>query len=385
MNAHTAIATAHAVYAPSAAHRWAMEGGCTASAEAIAALGEQEEGEEAAEGTEAHNEIERILGQFNGTIAEPAAIRQAARDLMNVDHPAAFGVALTLDYVAKLPRGRVWIEQRVRLTDEIWGRCDVAHWHEESGVLTIVDYKNGHVGVDAEENEQLRIYAAGSIFTHHLPVRWVRYAVVQPNDFRPVPRVKQWYEGAVSLYAFANRVAAIPFEPKTFVAGTQCTYCPLFGRCPASRDLLRDVSALIAGLMTPDQVSPAQRALFMACEKPIKDAFEAARKHWGKAALAGQAIPGMKVVTATKNRAWSNPVAARALVLEKLGADALDLPTPAQAIERGLDEATVKAMAPRPDGSPVLAFANDKRTDWKPKTVSDMFGAAVRNLNLKEA
>jgi hypothetical protein len=31
-----------------------MEGGCSASAEAIAHLGEQEEGEEAAEGTEAH-------------------------------------------------------------------------------------------------------------------------------------------------------------------------------------------------------------------------------------------------------------------------------------------------------------------------------------------
>jgi hypothetical protein len=381
MNAHTTVATAHAVYAPSAAHRWAMEGGCTASAEAIAALGEQEEGEEAAEGTEAHNEIERVLGPL-------AEYGLAELDEQSREHPAAYGIALVFDYVRRLMRrndDRIWVEQRVRLTDEIWGRCDVAHWSPSTGVLTIVDYKNGYVGVDAEENEQLRIYAAGSIYTHNLPAVWIRYVVVQPNDFRPVPRVKQWYEPVAALFAFAQRVAAIPFGPKTFVAGTQCTYCPLFGRCPASRDLLRDVSALVAGLMTPDQVSPAQRALFMACEKPIKDAFEAARKHWGKAALAGQAIPGMKVVTAKKNRAWSNPVAARALVLEKLGVDALDLPTPAQAIERGLDEATVKAMAPRPDGSPVLAFANDKRTDWKPKTVSDMFGAAVRNLNLKEA
>jgi hypothetical protein len=87
------------------------------------------------------------------------------------------------------------------------------------------------------------------------------------------------------------------------------------------------------------------------------------------------------MVESQKHRAWSNPKAARALVLEKLGADGLDVPTPAQAIERGIDEATVKAMAPRPPGSPVLAFANDKRPDWKPKTVSDMFGAAVKALN----
>jgi hypothetical protein len=37
---------------------------------------------------------------------------------------------------------------------------------------------------------------------------------------------------AASLFAFAQRVAAIPHGPKNFVAGTQCTYCPLFGRCP---------------------------------------------------------------------------------------------------------------------------------------------------------
>lgn len=376
MNAPANISTAHAVYAPSAAHRWAMEGGCSASAEAIAHLGEQEEGEEAAEGTEAHNEIERVLGPL-------AEYGLAELDEQSREHPAAYGIALVFDYVRKLMRhndDQIWIEQRVRLTDEIWGRCDVAHWSPQTGVLTIVDYKNGHVGVDVEENEQLRIYAAGSIFTHHLPVRWVRYAVVQPNDFRPVPRVKQWYENAVSLYAFANRVAAIPFGPKQFVAGTQCTYCPLFGRCPASRDLLRDVTALVAGLMTPDQVTPAQRALFIACKKPIADAFKNAEKAWSTMVLGGQAIPGMKVVESQTHRAWSNPVAARALVLEKLGADGLNLPTPAQAIERGIDEATVNALASKPPGAPTLAFTNDKRPDWQPKTVSSMFGAAVKGL-----
>jgi hypothetical protein len=395
MNAPANITAAHAVYAPSAAHRWAMEDGCTASAEAIAALGEQEEGEEAIEGQEAHTEIERVLGPL-------AEYGLAELDDESREHPAAYGIALVFDFVRRLMRhmsDQVWIEQRVRLTDEIWGRCDVAHWSPATGVLTIVDYKNGYVGVDAKENEQLRIYAAAAIYTHNLPVKWIRYVVVQPNDFRPVPRVKQWYESAQSLFVFAQRVAAIPhllpWEPgeatngasgppldpkkyKRFVAGTQCTYCPLFGRCPASRDLLRDVSALVAGLMTPDQVSPAQRALFIACAKPIKDAFEAASKAWAKSALAGAEIPGMKVVTGLKHRAWSNPVAARAFILEKLGADALDLPTPAQAIERGLDEATVNAMAPQPDGPPVLAFANDKRPDWKSKSVSDMFGAAVR-------
>jgi hypothetical protein len=47
MTIHTDPNAAHAVFAPSSADRWIP---CTASAEAIARLPEQEEGEEAAEG-----------------------------------------------------------------------------------------------------------------------------------------------------------------------------------------------------------------------------------------------------------------------------------------------------------------------------------------------
>lgn len=364
MNAHIDETAQHACYAPSSAHRWTQ---CTASATAIAALGEQEEGEEAAEGTRAHDEIERCLGAAahfsNGMQPLP----------VNPDHPAAFGVALVLDYVRQLPPGRLWVEQRVRLTDQIWGRCDVAHWDDATGILTIVDYKNGHVGVDAEENEQLRIYAAGSIYTHNLPAKWIRYVVVQPRDFRPVPPVKQWHESADDLFAFATKTAAIPYGPLTFVAGEQCTYCPLFGICSASRDLLANVGALVAGLMTADQVTPAQRALFLACKKPIADAFKNAEKIWQKEALQGAAAPGLKVVTSQGHKAWSDPEAARALVLERLGPSGLDVPTPAQAIERGIPADVVNPMAPRPSGGPVLAFESDKRPEWKARTGAEMF------------
>ena len=180
----------HAIYAPSSAHRWID---CTASASGIAALGEQEPGVEAIEGTAAHEELERILSKSG----EP-----------DPDHPAAYGIALAIDYVRQLPPGRMYVEQRVRLTDHIWGRCDVAHWHEESATLTILDLKNGFVNVEAEQNPQLRIYAAGSIYTYKLPAKHIRYVVVQPNSFLPVPRVKQWVESADDLFRFAERVPA---------------------------------------------------------------------------------------------------------------------------------------------------------------------------------
>ena len=165
----------HAIYSPSSAHRWTQ---CTASAEAIAKLPPQEEGEAAKEGTEAHEELERVL---KGGAPDP-------------EHPAAYIVSLTVNYVRQLPPGELWVEQRVELTKHIWGRCDVAHYDPASQTLTVVDMKNGFVGVDAKDNEQLMIYAAASVFTHNLSAKYFRLVVVQPRDFRPGPRVKQYPE-----------------------------------------------------------------------------------------------------------------------------------------------------------------------------------------------
>jgi hypothetical protein len=357
---------AHAIYAPSSAHRWSI---CTASAPALAALPEQEEGEEAAEGTEAHEEIERILGPWassNYTVPPGA---------LDPDHPAAYGIALLIDYVRKLPGGRLWVEQRVRLTDDIWGRCDVAHWHEESATLTIVDYKNGYVDVDAVKNEQLRIYGASSIYTHKLPAKWVRYVVVQPNSFMPVPRVKQWIESSDALFAFANEVAkvpALPLDQRKFVFGSaQCRDCRMFGLCPPTKDLLLHLSTALN--KPAEEVTPEKAGLFLAAEKPIEHWFKALYKSTTKAALGGASVPGMKVVTSTKHREWKDTAAARDAVVAAYGVVALSPPTPAQAEKLGMPEADVTKLSHKPDGGPALAFESDKRPAFVRKTGAEMF------------
>lgn len=344
---------AHACYAPSSAHRWTV---CTASAEAIAKLPEQEEGEAAAKGTAAHSELERVLA---GGEPDP-------------DHPSAYGVALAVSFVKQLPPGKLWVEQRVALTEQIWGRTDVSHFSEADGVLTIIDLKDGFVDVDVVENEQERIYAAASMFTHNLPVKWIRYVIVQPNSIVPGPRVKQWSESAESLYAWATKVATIPAGPKEFVTGEQCKYCPLFGRCPASQDVLTKLSVMLAN--PADAVPMEQRAIFKACEKPISDWFKSADKAWTKDALSGRVAPGMKLVTTTTRRAWKDEAAARRAVMEKLGPDALDPPTPAQAEKLGLD---ISELASAPDGGPVLAFESDRRKPWAVKSAAEMFAGVT--------
>jgi len=101
----------------SSMHRWRR---CTASAEAIARLPQQEEGDAAKKGTAAHEELERVL--VSGAEVDP-------------DHASAYGVALAVAYLRGLPAGQTWIEERVRLTDDIWGRTDVLHWDEAGATL----------------------------------------------------------------------------------------------------------------------------------------------------------------------------------------------------------------------------------------------------------
>lgn len=364
----------HAVYAPSSAHRWMR---CTASATAIAKIGgdgwDLSNGA-AEEGTAAHEEIERCLVQLDETWRAKWGETGSVLSV-TADHPAAYGVSLLIDYVRQLPPGRLWIEQRVRLTDEIWGRCDVAHWDEAAETLTIVDFKNGFVNVEAEENEQLMIYAAASIYTHNLPAKWIRLVVVQPNSFLPVPRVKQWICGAADLYAFASRAAEIPGGTLTFTAGEHCRYCPMFGQCPASQDVLAQANFVFVN--PPDSVHAEQVATFLALKKPIEDWFKTFEKSALKKSLAaGTVPPGMKIVKTQTRRAWKDENEARRVVLEKAGVEALDPPTPAQAEKLGID---VSDLAAAPEGGPALAFESDARSVWTPKTAVTMFaGVASR-------
>jgi hypothetical protein len=56
------------------------------------------------------------------------------------------------------------------------------------------------------------------------------------------------------------------------------------------------------------------------------------------------------------------------------GVKALDPPTPAQAEKLGV---VLDGLADRPEGGPALAFASDKRPEWKQRTAAEMFKGVV--------
>lgn len=226
------------------------------------------------------------------------------------------------------------------------------------------------------KTSRLQIYAAASLYTHNLPAKWIRLVVVQPNDFRPVPRVKQWVTSADALFAFATRVAGIPKGPKTFAAGEHCRYCPLFSKCKPTADLLAHLSVAIQH--EASKVQPGQIAAFMVCKKPIEDFYKALEKHATKAALTGATVPGMKLVQTTKHRAWIDGDQARHVIFKHVGIEGLDAPTPAQAEKmEGLPEGWIEKNTMKPDGGPALAFELDKRPLFERKSVETMFAAVT--------
>ncbi|XUM19803.1 DUF2800 domain-containing protein [Bradyrhizobium oligotrophicum S58] len=347
--------------------RWGSETGCTASAEAIEKMGSVvtfEDSEESEAGTAAHDELERVL--------KPLESRQYPLE-MDGDQPAAIGIALFVSYALKLrrlyPRAQFFIERHVRLTDDIWGRLDCGCWDAETATVTIVDYKNGYVGVDAERNHQLRGYAISLIRQFNLPARHIRYAIVQPNDFRPVPAVKQWAEPIEDLEAFAARIVQIPGGPKFFRAGSHCRDCPLLGICEPTKDILAHLGAAMARGPAGD-VQPAQIALFLAMQKPIDHFFEGLAKQAVKRLLAGEDVPGMLVVTGTKHRAWKSEAAAREAIYVAKGLPGLKPPTVKQAEDMGID---VTGLYDQPSGGPVLAPIGDKRKPYAPPSAEEMF------------
>jgi hypothetical protein len=373
---------AHAVHAPSSAKRWSK---CPGSAQAIAAIDDyyepEEEGEAATEGTQAHDEIDKMF--------KPLGSRSGEADLVDIsdfhnlvtpaplDHPAAYGLRLVYDAVKKIIEqyGKVamWVEQRVHLTQAIWGRCDIAIWVPSHRLLIILDYKNGMRAVDAEDNDQTGIYAAGTIKTQGIDPLHIQHCIVQPNDWRHfVPRVKWWTEGRAALDL--RTIEWITAVGQTFLkAGEHCRDCPLFGTCDPSVDLLTQFGAVIAGLVNPANVRPEQVAMFFSLQKPIEDQIKAFKKAWSDAATKGNKAPaGMKFVAEEGRRKWTNEQEAWKRLGYPDAPEWMKLPTPSQAEELGIK---VDDIASKGKPFKVLAPESDKRKPWTGPEAGKMFAA----------
>ena len=145
----------HARLSPSGANRWLS---CTGSVEAERHAVEldpflaEKSNVHADTGTLAHLMAETALEHGITSAAESFKTMGAEVDKY-------------LEYVRfhQSPTSHLYIEQRLKLSDQIWGTADAVIFDE--GHLHIIDLKYGRSKVKAENNTQLMIYALAAIKT----------------------------------------------------------------------------------------------------------------------------------------------------------------------------------------------------------------------------
>lgn len=369
--------SAHAVLAPSAAHRWLA---CPGSAEACAGY-HNTETVFSREGTFAHSIAAELLsdraqmpyavtkiGATDGEFtldAEMAAHLQTYLDAVRT-------VLVLSDKVTLFE-----VEQGVKVTEDIWGTADCLIVAD--GKLHVFDLKYGAgVFVPADGNEQLMVYAIGALARapkgKRAVVREVVLHIVQPRC--PAEEVhRHWSINRDDLRTFEKRLKAAAeaaLAPGAIrVPGDHCRWCDARGDCHALRDQAMavarvsfDPAAAKADPVVPETLTPEQLARALALANTVELWLKAVRDRAHQLAMSGTTIPGYKLVEKIGNRRWADETAAEQ-ALRGLGVDPHEhkLISPAQA-EKAAGKAAAKTLEHlivRPVTGVALVTEADKR------------------------
>lgn len=300
---------AHAPFAPSSAMRWST---CHASYAEETGY-KDEESPFAAEGTEAHDLLERaIKAKTRPSELEP-------------DHPAAHDVNVCYDLIEVSlhdPNLMVMSEVKVKLTDDCYGTADVIIIDPKQSLLVVVDYKHGRGVIVEPDCEQLLIYAMAAMrdFDCMLDksIEHLQTTIVQPrasHDEGPIrtkmrPRVEAMGELTPILAAMEDiKAGSMTYAPSE----SACRFCKARANCKAIADkALAGVRSMFTeagcldvptaedgrGLTNEQKAAVLEaRGLFNIFIKAIEEDVETTL-------LSGKSFPGYKLVAGRSNRVF---------------------------------------------------------------------------------
>lgn len=393
---------AHALLSASSAHRWLN---CTAAPrfEENFPSGTSEYAEE---GTLAHSICE-VYARKRFT---PMSTRKFNSEVKKLkEHPLFKDEMLRTaeDYVEYLTEKamqydtmpHVAIEVRVDLTDYIpegFGTCDCVMIGGDT--LHITDYKHGKgVAVEAKRNPQMLLYALGALKLYR-PIYGDTIKKVSTGICQPRLRDTA-SEDAISvedLLAWGESIKPTAREafngPGVFCPGEHCRFCRGKAQCRARADKYSAYAdfkdCVPAGKLPNEEASiPAEARAILGLPPILSDAevgkllteaaglikwYEDLQTYAVGALLAGEEIPGWKVVAGKSNRAFRNTDEAIQAVIA-LGYDEALLyerkPKTLTEIEKLLGKKSFEeAMSDhvvKPMGKPTLAPASDKREPYQ--------------------
>ena len=227
--------------------------------------------------------------------------------------------------------GIVMVEQRVDISAYTpipgqFGTSDCIIYRPDTKTLYVIDYKHGMgVRVDAERNHQGALYALGALEAME-PFYDVEKVVIRIHQPR-IGHMDQWVTTPKELREFGDEMLArfhlaVQPDPPFHPDDKACRWCPAADNCPARAARAQQLAAgmfevLEADILVPrvadewptppapDGLTLEQIAAALAVRSQIEDFFKACYQRAYGAALAGETVPGMKLVDGRASRAWA--------------------------------------------------------------------------------
>jgi Protein of unknown function (DUF2800) len=327
--------TTHSILAPSKSETWSM---CVGAPNLAKGLPEVD-AEYNASGSCSHWILEQVLKTGSPAKAWLGQELKFGSFAFVVDKERAERVQAAADAINGEP-GQMWSERRLD-TSPIFGvpnqegHADVIKLDPYGaveidgvphvGVLTVHDFKDGYIQVNAKNNKQGLCYLAAALYEFDIvaPIAALRFCIHQPK----IHHYDEWAYTRREIEIFSTIIrpvaklaydiyhGIVEFDPaKHLNAGEeQCFWCPVRGRCPARAKRIVD---MFAPLIQKHELDDKSLSQIYARLDEIEQACKDFRAEALRRALQGHEIDAYQLERGRRgNRHWTDKKKAESALL----------------------------------------------------------------------
>lgn len=363
----------HARFSGSKADRWMNCPGSTALCATVPPLPSSSY---AQEGTMAHTLAEYCLRNgYDNAVTATADMDLAGGAVVSREMCDAVQVYLDAVYeeMGSAADTELYVEQQFAfpgMEDEVFGRNDAIVYTPSRKRLVVFDYKHGvGVSVSADDNAQLKFYAAGAVLANPTwQVAEIILVIVQPRarDAEEAGAVKPWPMDVLEVIDFSAEIAvavATAKDPPVGVdrlkPGSWCRWCDAAAICSARERQALDAMGVAFADVTMVDVTALDEPANLDVERisqvlkgidtlnswanQVREFVEAQMVH------GNLTIPGWKVVQKIGRAKWIDSDADVAAYLDMMWNIPIDDSTPRKLATIGTVEKLLKSAGAKKD------------------------------------